>query len=260
MTIFSRKVIAIALGLLVPTIATQGLADEKDESYHQDFIYGVPAEPTEAWIMSRGGRLYDNWITALDADEPDNTHPLWPSTNSKTGATTYRCKSCHGWDYRGADGKYGGGSYLTGIKGVMGASDKTVEEITAIIRNSLHGFTTDMIPEDQMEFLSAFVSRGVEDMNALIDFETGHVSGDAGRGESIFQTTCAACHGFDGTALDWGDGDDHAYIGTEANANPWEVFHKIRNGHPGVEMISLRAFERDDATNVLAYVRTLPQE
>jgi len=49
-------------------------------------------------------------------------------------------------------------------------------------------------------------------------------------------------------------------VGTEANANPWEVFFDIRHGHPGVEMVSLAAFSMEDAANVLAYAKALPQK
>jgi hypothetical protein len=49
-------------------------------------------------------------------------------------------------------------------------------------------------------------------------------------------------------------------VGTESNANPWEVFFKIRHGHPGVEMVSLAAFSHQDAADVLAYAKTLPQK
>ncbi|MBT8474681.1 MAG: hypothetical protein HKO95_14470 [Rhodobacteraceae bacterium] len=117
-----------------------------------------------------------------------------------------------------------------------------------------------MMPQEQVEYLSTFLSKGLVDMNAVIDFETGEVKGDAANGAPIFQTTCASCHGFDGRALDWGDADEPGYIGTEANANPWEVLHKILNGHPGVEMISLSAFPLQNAVDVLAYTRTLPEE
>lgn len=249
----------IALVLIMPGPA---YADErKDESYHQDYIYGAPAQPTDAWIMSRGGRLYDNWFSSLDADEPEGTHPAWPASNTRTGAVTWRCKSCHGWDYKGADGKYGSGSYKTGIGGVMPSAGKSMEAIKARIMDATHGFTTEMIPDEEMGYLAAFVSGGLDDMNAVIDSESGNVKGgDSAHGAAIFQTTCAACHGFDGRALDWGDDKEHGYVGTEANGNPWETLHKIRNGHPGVEMISLRALPMQDAVDLLAYTRTLPAE
>lgn len=253
---------AVALLALtfVPLPAT---ADEaEDEEYHRDYIYGAPTEPTEAWILSRGGRIYDNWYKSLDKDGPETTHPAWPASNTKKkGATTWRCKSCHGWDYKGKDGKYASGSYKTGIVGIQGANGKSVEEITAVLMGKTHGYTNDMISKDQMGFLAAFVSHALDvNVNDYIDSKSGDVKGDPKKGVAIFQTVCAACHGFDGTALDWGDPGEPAYVGTEANANPWEVMHKIRTGHPGVEMVSLGAFSVQTAVDVLAYTKTLPQK
>ncbi|MCK5623938.1 MAG: c-type cytochrome [Alphaproteobacteria bacterium] len=252
-----------AVALLALTFAPlSASADEaEDEAYHRDYIYGVPVEPTEAWIMSRGGRLYDNWINTQGHDKPKATHSAWPASNTKKkGGTTWRCKSCHGWDYLGSDGKYASGSYKTGIAGVMPSKGKSVDAIAATIRDGTHGFTKKMLSDEQLGYLAAFVSRGLDDMNRYIDSKSGAVKGDPKKGASIFQTNCAACHGFDGRALNWGDEDDPGFVGTEANANPWEVLHKIRNGHPGVEMISLRAFDVQTAVDVLAYTKTLPQK
>ena len=90
--------------------------------------------------------------------------------------------------------------------------------------------------------------------------KSGDVKGDPAKGAPVFQTTCASCHGFDGRALNWGDDKEPGFVGTEANANPWEVLHKIRNGHPGVEMISLRAFDIQTSVDLLAYTKTLPEK
>ncbi|MBT8426164.1 MAG: cytochrome c [Silicimonas sp.] len=240
-------------------LAGPATAQQHDEHYHGDYIYGAPDDPSEAWILTRGGRLYDNWFATQGMDDPEGTHPAWPAANSQTGATTWRCKSCHGWDYRGAEGKYASGSYQTGITGVMGYSGDAAA-LEALLRSQSHGFGDDMIPQEQVQYIAAFLAGGLSEMNAVIDFDTGDVAGDTNNGQAIFQTTCAACHGFDGRALNWGDAAEPGYFGTEANANPWEVLHKIRNGHPGVEMISLRAFELQSAVNVLAYIRTLPEK
>lgn len=248
---------ALAICLLFGPAGAQTLSE--DEAYHADFIFGAPSEPTEAWMMTRGGRLYDNWYATQGLDAPEDTHPAWPSSNEKTGAVTTRCKSCHGWDYRGADGKYAKGSYQTGIGGVMGYSGNAAE-LGSLLRAEAHGYTDAMIPDEQVGYLAVFLARGLVDMNAVIDFDSGEVKGDPAHGAAIFQTNCAACHGFDGRALDWGDPGEPGYVGAEANANPWEVLHKIRNGHPGVEMVALSAFALQDAVDVLAYTRTLPEK
>lgn len=257
----SRFMAAIACLLALTDVATaQHHMHGKDmhsEEYHADYIFGSPDDPSEAWVISRGGRLYDNWYATQGLDATDQTHASWPADNSKTGAATTRCKSCHGWDYRGADGRYGSGSYQTGIAGVMGWSG-SAKDLENVLHGETHRYSDQMIPHEQTEYLAAFLTMGLDDMNSFINFETGEVMGDADNGAGIFQTTCAACHGFDGRSLDWGDRDEPGYVGTEAMANPWEVLHKIRNGHPGVEMISLRAFDLKDSADLLAYTRTLP--
>ncbi len=85
-------------------------------------------------------------------------------------------------------------------------------------------------------------------------------AGDIERGKAIFQTICATCHGFDGKLLDWGEEGRHAYVGTEAASLPDEVFNKILNSHPDVQMVNLRAFPVEDAAAVLARAATLPTE
>jgi len=49
-------------------------------------------------------------------------------------------------------------------------------------------------------------------------------------------------------------------VGTEANANPWEVLRKIRDGHSGHEMVALRPFPMDVSVDILTYIRTLQQK
>ncbi len=255
-----------AAGLLAASLSgPAAFADEDDDEHELEehetyYVRDLPAEPSEAWVIAMGGRLYDNWVNALDAEEPEDTHPAWPSSNTKKeGATTWRCKSCHGWDLRGKDGAYGTGSYKTGIKGVRAVAGMDPIKIEQIITDDTHKLTREMIPERYMVLLTTFLSKGQYDIGNFVS-DSGEVSGDPGRGKAIFQNTCAACHGYDGRALNWGDDDEPGYVGTEANANPWEVFFKIRHGHPGVEMISLAAFGHEEVANVLAYTKTLPKE
>lgn len=255
--------------LMVAVLATaawtnMARADGKDYEHSpeaQDFIHGEPEVPSETWMRAAGGRIYDNWWVALDREEPEGTHPSYPTgvNDTQAGPGTWRCKECHGWDYRGADGIYSKGSHYTGIPGIRGAQGRPVEEIAATLRDATHLYTQEMITDAEMMRIATFVSRGQVDMTAFLDYETRTVNaGDLERGRAIFQTVCAACHGFDGRLLDWGDGDDSAYVGTEAVEVPDEVFNKIYNAHPGVQMVNLRAFPVEDAVSVLSYAATLP--
>lgn len=229
----------------------------------QDFIHGEPIVESEAWLLAAGGRIYDKWWEALDRDPPEGTNPTYPTdvNQKQSGSGTWRCKECHGWDYRGAEGIYRSGSHYSGIAGIDGAVGQPVELISRILRDENHPYSEEMINNEEMLRVAAFVSRGQVDMRTFINLETRTMLkgvGNTDRGRAIFQTTCAACHGFDGAAMDWGDEDGPSYVGTEAIGLPDEVFHKIFNAHPGVAMINLRAFSLQDSIDALAYAATLP--
>lgn len=238
------------------------MADSKPQHSEEQagFVHGAPAVETEPWMLAAGGRIYDKWWEALDRDAPTSTHPSYPAEGKKKGANTWRCKECHGWDYRGKDGRYGSGSHFTGIKGIDGAKGRAVEEIAALLRSQIHGYTAEMIGDDELKRIAAFVNRGQDPTYQFVDPKTGAVKGDPKRGEQIFQTTCAACHGFDGRLINFGSVEEPVFVGTEASDQPDEILHKIRNSHPGAAMINLRAFPIEETANVLSYSQTLPKK
>jgi thiosulfate dehydrogenase len=221
-----------------------------------DFIHGAPSAPTEIWLRSAGGRIYDNWWEALDRQKPETPHPAYPKSGKRAG-NSWRCVECHGWDYNGKDGLYSSGD-RTGIKGIRRAAGRDIDRIMATLRASPHGYTQNLISDEELRRVAIFVSRGQDNADRFISLKTGEVTGDKVRGGGLFQTICAACHGFDGRALNWGTAQEPAYIGTEANTFPHEVLHKIRNAHPGAAMVSLRGSPLKDAVDILAYARTLP--
>jgi thiosulfate dehydrogenase len=262
----SARLLTVA-AVIALSLTSGGLrADEDEEKYEhseaaQDFVYGAPAEPSLAWRLAAGGRIYDNWWEALDREEPVGTHPSYPAGGEQTGEVTWRCKECHGWDYRGRDGIYRSGSHFTGIPGIDGAIGRPVDEIAAMLRGDIHRYTPEMLTDNELANVALFVSEGQVDMASFIDLETrALIPGDVERGRAVFQTVCAACHGFDGKLLNWGEGDENNFVGTEAANLPDEVMHKILNAHPGAAMVNLRALTVQDAIDVLSYAATLPTE
>ncbi|MES2846463.1 MAG: hypothetical protein V4747_15695 [Pseudomonadota bacterium] len=91
-----RSIVATATALVF-VLSGAGLADDDDDYDHkpeaQDFIHGAPEVPSEAWTLAAGGRIYDNWWSALDRDEPDSINPAYPvAINAEqTGEGTWRC-------------------------------------------------------------------------------------------------------------------------------------------------------------------------
>jgi thiosulfate dehydrogenase len=219
------------------------------------------ADMTDAWTISEGGKLYDAWYKVLSRNMKDTpTHPSYPAAGKQKGAATWRCKECHGWDYKGKDGAYSKGSHFTGIKGIRVLAGVPPERIASVLRDKTHGYTEAMIPNQAVAALALFVSRGQVEFDQSIDRATKKAAGDPKRGARFYQTICATCHGFDGKEINFGKPEDPEFIGTVASENPWETLHKIRNGQPGVPMPSLGVLELKDQVDILSYAQTLPKK
>jgi thiosulfate dehydrogenase len=224
---------------------------------------------TEEMHISRGGQLYDNWMkTNMDVKKPQGDHSLWKvqNTNKRTGYATYRCKECHGWDYKGKEGAYRKGSHYTGFQGVYGSSQSmSVTELKDVmkgVKNREHDFSR-YLSEDDISDLSLFLKKGVIDLTTFINSNGLPAGGDIKAGRDFYSRNCMLeCHGNDGTAINFKSKDSPEFIGTVANKNPWELIHKVRVGQPGTRMSSgiINKWSYDDLLNVLSYARTLPKE
>ncbi len=225
------------------------------------YAQGFPTDTS----FSGGGSLYDKWWVVAGADEPTEDHPLWATqdTNTRSGKDTWRCKECHGWDYLGVDGAYGDSSHTTGFTGVIGAADMSADEIRAWLNgenNPDHDFAS-LMGDAYVDALITFFQSELVDLSGSVNDDKS-VDGDRARGQAKYEGTCAACHGLDGTKINFGGDDDPEYIGTVASSNPWETFHKILHGQPGEPMPSAigLGWSLDDLLNVLSYIQTFPTE
>lgn len=212
----------------------------------------------------RGGLLYDNWWLVSGAPAPTGTHPLYPDFGQQAGSTTFRCKECHGWDYKGADGAYGAGSHFTGIRGV---ADTTLgpQEIFDLLKadpsivaggHKMGAF--GMSDRDLWDVVKMTLT-GVIDTDDDIA-QDGSFFGDPFLGAARYSDHCSSCHGGDGQYLNFGTALDPEYVGSVANQNPWEFLHKIRFGHPASSMPSgdLLGWSRAITDDIGAFSQTLP--
>ena len=259
----------IALPLLL--VAVVGVACAQPSPTAPSAVVAPPTEapqPTEIIITgsaSEGGRLYDNWWKEAGVDEPSGDQPIWAdqTTNTRTGTDTWRCKECHGWDYKGADGAYASGSHFTGFAGVIGvASSRSPAELLAALdgtANADHDFS--VMGDEALGSLVVFLSEGLADVGPYINAETkAAIGGDAVNGQKLYENNCAACHGADGRSVNFGDEDEPEYVGTIAADNPWEFIHKVRLGQPGTPMPAAvdSGWSLQDVVDVLTFAQTLP--
>ncbi len=186
-----------------------------------------------------GGERWDKWWAAAGVPEPTGDHPLYPDIGSKSGSTTWRCKECHGWDYKGVDGAYGSGSHYTGIKGIFG-SELTPQEMFDLVKNDDppygHGFGNAGLSDDDIAYLVEFMQNYLHDTDLFIDGANEFI-GDETLGRYGYQGvggfySCTNCHGADGTDINFGTPDDPKYVRDIAVGNPWELMHKVRFGDP----------------------------
>lgn len=207
--------------------------------------------PNLAASVTNGGRLYDDWQGAT-GNKQALPHPAYPpkAYYASVPTLTWRCKECHGPDYKGNQGEYATGNHATGIKGIRGMVGVDPDQIISVLRNRTHLFGAVLKYRD-LQDLANFVSRGQVDMDTFIDPKTRLARGDAKRGETYYQTICVGCHGREGRFI------AKRFLGNFARQDPWESLHNVLNGHPDENMPALRELDQKVVTDILSYVQSL---
>jgi mono/diheme cytochrome c family protein len=237
--------LTIAALLLSPASALAQTADIAAEDQQLGPVF----------MLSLGGKLYDDLWPILELPPPEGRNPAF-ADRAPTDHDTWRCVSCHGWDYGGAGGERAGvapraaAASLVPLKGVDPAI--IIEKIIA----PSHPFPSDALPDLALFLLGAFISDGQYDRNLLLD-ENGKARGDPEAGRAIFEGACINCHELDGRAFLRGEVGDPASLGRIARTRPEQALHKIMNGVPLAEMLSLRFLSEEAIADLMAYVQTL---
>jgi mono/diheme cytochrome c family protein len=227
----------------------------------------------------RGAHLYDN-LQVVTGVNPAGDNPGYKKTPGKvTGAATWRCKECHGPDYRGVDGFYATGSHFTGVKGLVASTGKDKTELFNAIRTSCLGPTGadagSLLSDDDVWDLVKFVREGIIDVTPYLDAGGAPIGGDAGKGKVLYEAQCMRCHDADGARINIGAAENYpivtpvhvSYVGTEANHAAFNFFHhRVRFGlaaAPGDFVEEMPAainfgWTMADVRDLLTYCRTLP--
>ena len=254
---FSRNAVKIVSLLLI------GLASCSDDSSG-----GTPdsgsSTPDGGDGALRGGALYDNLVTVLKLTPPTADHPLWATrpdmmTNTLKGADTWRCKECHGWDYKGAAGAYATGSHKTGFAGIIGTT-KTEAEIVDSLKNK-HGYSMLGVSDAAISDLAKFVKQDLIDTSSIVESNKAF-KGDAAKGKMLYAGTCQTCHLENGLneKPTGSAGMFDEFPGKIASDNPWEFTHKVRFGQPGYEMPpQARVLTLAQLGDLGAHAQTLPK-
>jgi thiosulfate dehydrogenase len=212
-----------------------------------------------------GAQLYDKWYAALGIPAPDENMPIWSrqSTNTRSGGETWRCAECHGWDYKGVEGAYASGSHYTGFPSlILATADMTEEDILAHLRGEkdpAHDFS-EYIVKDATRQLALFLMQGLIDDSRYIDsISLKVINGNLKHGRSLYDSTCAECHGEDGAKIIFRTEGIDETLGDVANRDPFRFLHRTRFGVAGTDMpIGYElGWTPDDGRDVLMHSQTL---
>ncbi len=244
---FSRIITLATLSLFI----SPAMADDSNTT--------ASAKSTEAsaYSIARGGRLYDKWFKENKTGTPDRANPSYPQKGHYKGkkGADWRCKECHGWDYKGKEGAYRKGKHATGTIGLQNAMNLSTDEIINILRNKTHAYSDSMLSNKDALDLANFTKYGQIDISKQVDNKSKQVIGNEAQGKKYYETICAVCHGLDGKD------EDTPPLGQLANDNPWEVLHKISNGQPNNEMPALRTLGKQVTLDLIAYIqKNLPKK
>ena len=273
-----HMIVIVLIVALVLVLAACGGDDEAEQAPAEEVAQATkpppptePPAPTEAPVVElfgdplRGGVLYDKWWSPLGLGAPEDDHPLWgnQTTNTRSGGDTWRCKECHGWDYKGAEGDYSSGSHFTGFAGVLDAAGQGAQAMLGALKgetNPDHDFSAVM-DEQALTDIALFIAEETIDYDQFVGEDKTAAGGDLALGEELYLDNCSECHGPEGTAINFKDVSRPEYIAGLAFGNPWEFSHKMRFGQPGVsEMPSAidNSWTLDEQLSVLAYAQSLP--
>jgi mono/diheme cytochrome c family protein len=204
--------------------------------------------------VANGGRLYDDWQVHTGGQRQAIAHPAYPAKGYYVNSAneTWRCKECHGWDYKGNQGQYAKGNHFTGITGIQAMTGADPDKTMAVLRGTSHHFGAVLRHRD-LQDLANFVSYGQIDMDTVIDLKTGLTRGDATKGQTHYRSMCAGCHGVDGYFV------AKRHLGKVSRGDPWHSLHNMLNGHPDDTMPALRELDPNVAKDILAHIQTLQE-
>lgn len=212
--------------------------------------------PEDVATLSLGGRLYDNHWNVVGRRPPGIRHPGFPKNVKTYNEKTWRCVACHGYDYLGRDGHLGTLSRSSAFTSLASAKGRDPTELLHFLTTGMHQKLTSALSPDQLKALSMFISQGQHSVTHLVD-ESGVARGVSDRGKSTYVHSCVRCHQTDGKAVIYGEEGDVASLGWIARNRPAQALHKIRNGVPKADMLTLRFMPLDQISDLLAYLQQL---
>lgn len=247
--------LTLAIGVFA-TICSASLLASVGQSEESPIPPADPSEDVgEVFLLSLGGKIYDNLWIMMEESEPTSDNREFPARVSKE-LGTWRCVSCHGWDYRGSNGERGKHGISHEFTDLTRWAGEDISAIQKEIRDPPHIYDSNQLNDAAVELLSVFISAGQYPKDQILDAK-GMSLGDPANGQAVFEGACMNCHDTDGRAYLRGEIGDKSSIGWIARNRPEQAIHKILNGVPSTYMLAMRFLSFEATADLMAYLQTL---
>jgi len=210
----------------------------------------------DAFVVSLGGKLYDNFWAGSGASPPEMRNPAFPSDLTVSNIDSWRCSSCHGWDYNGAakaDGSPQQQKQFVGLRHLQGTDPFNMLELFTRAHPDQNALSSGGLP---LDLLLLFLTVGQYDQENFRP-EKSLSQKSLSRGRDIFEGVCMSCHDPSGKSGFQVRPGMRGSLGWQARNQPKRMIHKIINGVPGESMLAIRFMDETDIADLVAYLKTL---
>ncbi len=200
----------------------------------------------------KGAQIYYSWDHFFEDGDSIDNHPLWEGSQV-AGIETWRCVSCHNWDYSGVED-------YPGVKEAAQMSDAEVLAWLDGSQNDLHDFS-NYFTVSAIEDITEFLKNGVTDYSEI--FVNGEIVGanvNRGYGEELYKQECLSCHATDGSKINFGTAANPLFVGDIGFDEPKKMLHVVRYGHLEISTQNEKSlgWELNDSLSLVGYTELLP--
>jgi len=175
-----------------------------------------------------GAWIYTAFDKVLNVEQVSSKNPLWPDSlaDEISSVKSWRCSTCHGWNYQGMV-TYG--DEVVNFPGLENVPELTDLEILSWMdgtTNNDHDFSKYLTIESGNQLLSFFRDERFLKWVATNEIEAIE-SGDIPNGEEIYKQHCFECHGTHGAKVNLGSISKPRFLGDIMSMNEARIIHHL---------------------------------
>jgi len=210
---------------------------------------------------NRGAWIYSDFDEVLDIGNFTSYNPLWPNSlqSEISAAESWRCSTCHGWNYQGVM-TYGGEVInFPGLENILNMDDGEISNWINGSTNISHDFSQHLTIQSNDQLLAFFRDSRFQKWVSANEIEIID-TGNSSFGEDIYKNVCIECHGADGAKINIGSISKPIFLGDLMKLDQSRIIHHLEFGKTSHDNLSNLVGELGDADliDLAKYLRAMP--